>query len=93
MITLAQVKILGDLISAQQNEQSYIKILNMLRKYVFELIETIAAGIDEVRTVDEQTMLNKLLKTYVKSVYAFSEKFPEHDPNNFVDLSISDTEV
>jgi hypothetical protein len=52
----------------------------MLRKYVFEFIETIAAGIDEVRTVEEQIILNKLLKIYTKSISQFAERFPDHDP-------------
>lgn len=70
-VNLTNIQFLGELVKAQKQMPSFLSKIETIRAYLFDQIQMIALGFQEVKSKEQQTNLIKLICIYLKSIKGF----------------------
>jgi len=92
-VSQAQIIFLGELINAQQQPESFIQKVIVIRDYLFGQVQAVQAGLMEVGQPHKQDILIKLSSILVKSMKNFKSKFPSADPTKEYEIKFSEEDL
>jgi hypothetical protein len=70
-VNLTNIQFLGELVKAQKQMPSFLSKIETIRAYLFDQIQMIALGFQEVKSKEQQANLIKLICIYLKSIKGF----------------------
>lgn len=76
-LTLGKIQFLGEIICAMRTEDQFKDKLEMAREFLFNKIQAVALGLEEVNDESIQVILNKFIGIYSRSTAKFLVRFPK----------------